>query len=85
MVASVRTTPAGAIFDQANQGRGWKAVLDQLVGDQRQSFRAHVNNDGLARPRQHRPVERQFAVLEGTILQMPGDEDAGLGMVAVDE
>ena len=69
-----------AVLDQCHRRVGRQAVLQQLARDQRQSFGAHVNDDGLARPRQHLPVERERAVL-----CVAGDEHAGLRMVAMGE
>ncbi len=55
-------------------GRGRRACA-QIVG---QPGQAHVDHDGLARAREGCPVEVAAAVLE-----VAGDEQAALGMVAV--
>ncbi len=69
----------GPLLDQRRRGLCGATVGDQLLADHRQSHQAHVEHQGLLAARQAGPVEVEAAV----VLQVAGDEGAGLGEVAV--
>ncbi|ESR70547.1 hypothetical protein T266_15020 [Pseudomonas aeruginosa VRFPA05] len=69
----------GALADQRRRGVAGEAVLDQARGDLGEVAQAHVEHQGLFAARQAGPVEVEAAV----VLQVAGDEGAGLGEVAV--
>ena len=70
----------GAVLDDGRRQVGTLAMLDQFRAQDRQAEQSHVDDDGLPRPRERRPVEVHAAVLE-----VAGDEQAGLRMLAMRE
>ena len=68
------------LFDQRRGRVAAEAVRNELIAELRQAAYAHVDDHGLPRSREHVPVQVERAVLE-----VPGDEHAGVRVVAVRE
>ena len=67
-----------AVLDQGGRQRRRQAVLDQPGAQPVERLVAHVEDQGLARLAQGLPVQLGLAVLG-----VAGDQDQGLGVVAV--
>ena len=68
----------GSVVDYGGGQIGISAVADKIRKQLLKMGEAHIDGDGLIGLNEHLPIEVEFAVLAVT-----GDEDAGLGMVAV--
>ena len=69
-----------ALLDEGGGDRRAEPVLGEPRADLAKADQPHVDDHRLARPRHRRPVEGGAPVLE-----VPGDEGAGVGVVAVGE
>ena len=68
----------GAMLHDGDGGGIRQAVFDEFAAQRVESVQAHVHHHGLFGSRQRVPVE-----IHGAVLEMPGDEHAGLRVVAV--